>query len=199
MISLIFDTETTGFPSKDLLPDDPKQARIVQLAMLLLDNNNKEIGCFYSKFVPNGWNGIHPGAQAVHGITYEDCERTGIQQKVGLELYYEWVGIADNVVAHNYHFDRQLINIETALLSIQSAPVKQSFCTMEILVPHMKLLRPNGLPKWPKLSEALDWCIPGATIDKEHDALGDVRATAKVWTCICEKGLCSTGVLGMIN
>jgi len=188
MLSLIFDTETTGLPSKTLPPDHPAQARVMQLAMVLMDDD-KEVGCFYSRFMPDEWPTVHPKAYEAHGLTVGACAQCGIEQRIGLELYNQWVDIADNIVAHNYKFDTQLIDIEAGVLVIERLNHKPTFCTMEILTPVMKLTRANGAPKWPNLAEALDYCYPGTKIEKAHDALGDVRATAKVWRHIVKNNV----------
>ena len=191
MITLVFDTETTGFPSKTLPVDHPNQARIMQIAMLLLDGD-KEVGCFYGHMFPSNWPTPHSAATAAHGITVENCERLGVSVAHALAVFDSFVNAADKVVAHNLKFDSQLIDIECGLLS---SPIKydwtaKSFgCTMEILTPLMGLKRANGAPKWPNLGEALDFCEKGAVIDNAHDALSDVRATAKVWRHLVNLGL----------
>lgn len=191
MITLVFDTETTGFPSKTLPADHPNQARIMQIAMLLLDGE-QEVGCFYSHFAPVKWPTPHSAATAAHGITLERCEQLGVFSGHALNIFDGFLNAADKVVAHNLKFDAQLIDIECGLIM---SPIKydwtaKSFaCTMEILTPIMGLKRANGAPKWPNLAEALDFCEKGAVIDNAHDALGDVRATAKVWQYLVRNGL----------
>lgn len=191
MITLVFDTETTGFPSKTLPADHPNQARIMQIAMLLLDGDT-EVGCFYGHLYPSSWPTPHSAATAAHGITVENCTRLGVSAASAMAVFDNFVNAADKVIAHNLKFDSQMIDIECGLLS---NPVKydwtsKSFgCTMEILTPIMGLKRANGAAKWPNLAEALDFCEKGAVIENAHDALGDVRATAKVWRHLVNLGL----------
>ena len=187
MITCIFDTETTGLPNKNLPVDHPDQARIVQLAALLLSDDN-EVGCFYSRFQPDAWPPIHPKAYEAHKLSVLDCADCGISAAVALQVFNSFVGVADVVVAHNYKFDVQLIDIELGRAMIQLPPAKPSYCTMEALTPIMGLRRANGAPKWPNLAEALEFCAPGTVFDKAHDALADVRATAKVWKWLNANG-----------
>ena len=113
---LIFDTETTGLPDYKLPLDDPNQARIVQLACLLLDKSFNEVGCFHSLIQPTGWS-IHPGAQAAHGITIEECQESGIPVEAALHVFEGFYGAADVVIAHNLKFDARLVMTEQTLLS----------------------------------------------------------------------------------
>ena len=52
-------------------------------------------------------------------------------------------------------------------------------------IPHPKW--PNKF-KWPKLREAHE-VLCGCVLEKAHDALGDVKATAKIWRHIVNNKL----------
>jgi len=106
---LIFDTETTGFPSKNLPKENPAQARIVQLAFLLLDKNFKEVSCFKSLVcLPEG-KSIASGAQAAHGISTDDCNKYGESINNVMHLFNSHLLRADLVVAHKNFFCVQSI------------------------------------------------------------------------------------------
>lgn len=191
MISLIFDTETTGFPFKNIPPDHHAQARVMQIAMVLMDGDN-EIGNFYAKLLPDEWPAVNAGASAVHGLTAELCEKHGVSQHTALQVFESFVNAADVAVAFNLAFDSQMLDIEIALNNMSQMydwNKPPFYCAMKPLTPIMGITRANGQPKWPKLSEAYAYCCNGATIDKAHDALGDVRATAKVWKYLLDKGI----------
>lgn len=179
MITLVFDTETTGLPLKGVEPSAPEQARVMQLGAVLLDDD-KEVACFYSRLYPDQWPVVHPMAEAAHGLTKEMCEKTGIGQKFVVDTFLELMDAADVVVAHNYKFDHQMMTIEFALQGKIFAPKKHG-CTMLAMTSICGLTRSNGAPKWPNMQEALTKCYPGETISKAHDALGDVKACARVW------------------
>jgi len=186
VIALVIDTETTGFALNDVPASDPRQARVLQIGASLLDDD-KEVGCFYSKLYPDSWPLIQPGAEAKHHITLEQCERTGLAQKAMVAVINDWLAVADVVVAHNYKFDSRMMAIEFELQGLSFSPLK-SYCTMEAMTPVCGLKKTDGKPKWPKLEEALDKCYMGATIDNAHDALADVRGCAKVFKWLVASG-----------
>lgn len=162
----------------------------MQIAMLLLEDG-KEVGCFYSNIFPMNWPVPHSAATAAHGITTEKCRDTGVSMKAALAVFDQMVNVADVIVAHNLKFDAQMLDIEMGLLadSIKYDWAAPSFkCSMELLTPIMGLTRKNGAAKWPNLTEALAYCCAGEAITNAHDALGDVRATAKVWQWLVANG-----------
>lgn len=194
MSFLIFDTETTGFPVKGVPATHPSQARIVQLAWLLLDEQFNELESYNQLFKLSPETKIHPGAQAAHGKTWEDCNVRGVEPQEGI-LDFEKVYIpASLVIAHNLSFDRQLIEIEAECAMLTQGtfchwPSFRHFCTMEAMTPICKLpARYRGTSyKWPKLQEAYQHCFQ-KEFDGAHDALSDVRATAQVFRWLVDNG-----------
>lgn len=189
---LVFDTETTNLPQPKLPLTHPAQARICQLACILLDELFNEVGCFYSLIKPNGWI-MQPGAQAAHGITQEKCEKQGISIDDAMIMLFTFNRIATKGrVAHNIKFDTELFNIELNIKNGKSNMSPQFldsganiFCTMLAMTPVCKLPgRGNGNYKWPKLSEAAKHI--GVELNGAHDALNDVRATAKIFHWLVE-------------
>lgn len=184
MSVLIFDTETTGFPSNNLPANHPAQAHIVQLACLLLDNNLQEVGSFVTLIKPNGWK-ISAGAAAVHKKTNEMCERYGINIADAADMLQALGANAKLAVAHNIKFDRQMVAID-APLSLPN--IKNDICTMDLTTDLCKLPHPSRSGwKWPKLQEA---CMKLLNIDitvGAHDALVDCRACASLYRYLIEK------------
>jgi DNA polymerase-3 subunit epsilon len=115
MITLVFDTETSGFYDPKLALDDPKQGRVIQLAAVLFNEQMEVVNSFYSLIKPDGWYDINPGAQAAHGISFEMCEQYGIPIKAALEVFNAFCAIADCRVAHNIKFDSQMLDNEMTL------------------------------------------------------------------------------------
>lgn len=185
MISLVLDTETTGLPLKGVPASDPRQARVMQLGAVLLQDD-KEVACFYSRLYPDAWPVVHPAAEAAHGITLESCEALGVAQRAALDVLSEFAAAADIVVAHNYDFDYQMLTIEYELLGHVFAPAKH-LCTMKAMTDICKCVKSNGQPKWPNLTEAANFCGHQWTA-KAHDALADVRAAATVWRWFVNNG-----------
>lgn len=183
MSYLIFDTETSGFPSKGLPREHPAQARICQLAFVYLDENFKCLESYSTLIKPDGWK-ISSGAQAAHGISLEDCHREGVPIKEAISIIDHMLRFnASKVVAHNIGFDRQLIDIESDL--IYNWFSEKHICTMELMTPICKLPSKRMTYKWPKLQEAYKYCF-GEEFKDAHDALADCVATAKVFKWLVE-------------
>lgn len=171
---LIIDTETSGFYNASLPLDDPKQGRIIQLAALLLDEELNEVGQFSSLIYPSTWI-IQPGAQAVHGISMERCDKYGIPIDVALAALTGFFDCSSIIVAHNWRFDGQMLQNEG--FQTMNRP---SVCTMMASTTLCALPSQRGGYKWPKLNEALGILGLGK-VDKAHDALADCRGCAKLY------------------
>ena len=196
-MTLVFDTETTTFPSPKLAANHPYQARIVQLAWILLDEQFKERACFNSLIrIPFSVT-IHEGAKNAHGISKEDCARYGLCIDSVLTPFLSYYTTC-TIVAHNIKFDNQLIAIEHELLF--GKPVTRfdvdgpqiEFCTMEAMTDICKLpfaatnRQSFGKEyKWPTLQEAHQHAF-GYQFEGAHDALADVRATARLYKWLKE-------------
>lgn len=187
MISLVVDTETTGFPTNDIAPDHPAQARVKQIAMLLLDGD-EEVGSFHAKLVPSNWPVTHAGAIAAHGITDEVCARHGVSQSAAIRVLQSFTDVADCIVSYNWRFDSKMLDVEIALLGASQVLIP-SYCTMELMTPVMKLTKVNGSLKYPRLSEAIKYCCPNHVLKDEHDALSDARMCSKIWIWIIKNGI----------
>lgn len=190
---LVFDTETSTFPSPNLAPDHPNQARIVQLAWILLDEQFKERACFNSLVRLPSSVKIHEGAKGAHGISEDDCEKYGAPIEEVLPLFLDRFSNCSTLVAHNIKFDRQLLNIEHELLyGPLGYGVEQQFCTMEAMTGLCKLpfaatsKKSFGKTyKWPTLQEAHQHAF-GERFEGAHEALADVRATARIYKWLKE-------------
>lgn len=186
---LIFDTETSGFPRKDLSANHPDQSRIVQLAWLLLDQEFNELESYNQLFKLSKETKIHPGAQAAHGKSWEDCDARGVEPRQGVEKFLQLTTKTDLLIAHNFAFDVQLIEIERVVHDLGHLFCTPSYCTMEAMTPICRLpARYKGTSyKWPKLQEAYSYCF-NKKFDGAHDALADVRATAQVFKWLVDNG-----------
>lgn len=190
MSYLIFDTETTGFPSKDLESSHPKQAHIVQLACLKLDAQFNEVASFYTLIKPDYFKEISLGASQAHGITLEQCHCYGMPIGLALNVFFAMLKDTCFIAAHNLKFDKQMISIDYGRL-IGGVPMltwsNSSICTMECTTDICAL--PPKFPgtkyKWPKLQEAYEFLFK-ETFAKAHDALADVRATARILRWLIE-------------
>lgn len=178
---LIFDTETTDLYNNLIPQDHPKQARVVQLAAVLLDKDFNELNQFSVLIKPDNWI-IQPGAAKAHGIAQEKCEQSGVDIALALELFCSFVLQAKYIIGHNVKFDINLIGAEMFRQGINGVRFDKAICTMLTMTNICKLnnpKRPNSF-KWPKLTEAYKHCF-GSEFAKAHDALADVKACGAVF------------------
>ena len=192
---LFFDTETTGLtvPGKD--PTDPAQPMPVQLGMKLDASDRKERGAFNFLIRTEGWQ-VNPQAAAITGIDNAIADRYGIDLIAGMEAFFDSIHNVDVAVAHNARFDVTVMRRATMVYCEKTGheyfdPFEnvQVVCTM---LASMNIVRAkpkrNGQWKWPKLEECVKFFF-GETLMGAHDALVDVRATARVFYHLKDTGV----------
>lgn len=134
MMLLPFDTETTGLPDWKAPSDDPQQPHIVQLAALLVDDQNREIMESMDVIVrPDGWV-ISPEMTKIHGISQEKAMDAGIKESDAVEQFMAMYEACDLRIAHNTTFDNRIIRIALKrhfpdLVSDKWKDPKLYFCT----------------------------------------------------------------------
>lgn len=172
---LFLDTETTGFPQKNLLEQDPMQAKIVQIAALLTDNKGN-IKASLNFLINHADLQIPDRLVELHGVSAERCALEGIAPDSFLKLMQSFLDCSTLVVAHNIEFDEKMLNIHG--LFIKSTKV----CTMELSRPICRLSFKDGKSgfKNPKLSEAYQY-FSGKVLENAHDALADVMACKEIY------------------
>ena len=183
---LIFDTETSGLPNKFLPPNDANQARVVQLAAVMLDSTYKEVASLNCLIRPEGFN-ISKEAENIHGISKVKAMQFGVSSVSAIKLFVEFAKGAHKIIAHNIKFDKTLLDIEFSNHNITFAWMESKmFCTMLSTTNICKLPKKvNGGFKWPKLSEAYRHFFNEELVNG-HDALTDVRATARIFKHLVE-------------
>ena len=188
MISLIFDTETTGianFKSKD----HDKQPYPVQLACELV-NGDKIINLI--SIIVNPGIPIPPDATAVHGISDEVATTYGLSIKAATGLFINFLIRCDRIVAHNIDFD--LIITEAMIyrsgvdFDLDRYRKIPRVCTMKSTTNILKLPGSHGY-KWPKLEEAYCHLVNPSGFKGAHDALADVRACKAVLHALEAQGM----------
>lgn len=168
----IIDAETTGFPKNGGLKQDG-QARVVQIAAILCEEDGTHIAEFCTLIRPDGWV-IGERAQETHGISQEKCEKSGIDQKSAIKIIAGFIQNSKSVVAHNAAFDLKMLDIEFAYADVE-VPEFKSYCTMLASLPICKLPGQYGNYKWPKLIEALPIICGRDLGEGAHDAMVDAR------------------------
>lgn len=182
---LFFDTETTGLVNMKKPPEDPSQPRMVQLAAVLADEDGRVYRAIGAIIRPDGWE-IPEQASNVHGITTEIANKFGDGVRGLLGWYLISIEQADLVVAHNADFDMHIIKGELHRedLHMEEKPI---YDTMKKSTDMVKLPGKYGY-KWPKLMELYRFLFD-AEFDGAHDALEDVRATARCYFEMKNRGM----------
>lgn len=195
-LHLFFDTETSGFISKKLSFDNPKQAWIVQLGALL-STRDKIIDEVDILIKPNGRT-MNSIAQQVHGITLEQAQDEGIEELEALEIFASLLDEYPKKICHNYDYDANFIDqlFRRHMDKLNDTQRSVYFinlphvCTMK----HAKVIEfcqlPNkwGKYKWPKLTE-LHTSLFGESFEGAHDAMADVIATRRCYYELSKRGI----------
>jgi len=178
-VILFFDTETTGKTDFKLPATHPSQPSIVQLGAQLYDNNLRlchEINLL----VKPEFKEIEQQAADIHGIQHSYASDHGVSLLFALSCFLELQSKCKTRVAHNLAFDSMLIEAACSRLGLKESLPHSGFCTMQAMTPVMRLPGNYGKYKWPKLSEAYEFCT-GQTLEGAHDALADVRACKEIY------------------
>ena len=186
----VFDTETSGLPNPGKAPNDPDQARIMQLGAVVLDAGLKEVGAIKTRIKWGEAYNVHPKAAEAHGLTREECETYGLSAKHALATLTNFAH-TDLPIAFNAPFDVALVDLMVKQVCGFGPATfgRAAYCPMRAMTPLMRL--PSAYKgrefKWPKLQEAYTYCY-GRPFDGAHDALADVRATADVFRWLVAQG-----------
>ena len=186
---LFFDTETTGLPRYYQAPleDLDNWPRLVQLAWLLADEKGKEIKSVSKIIKPNGFE-IPKEAAAVHGISTERALDEGVQLNPVLKEFSTAVEEAKILVAHNMQFDEKIMGAELLRNKHEHKLFdRPKICTMQSSTDYCAIQNEYGY-KWPKLVE-LHAKLFGEEFEDAHDALADVRACARCFFALIDKGV----------
>jgi DNA polymerase III subunit epsilon len=186
---LFFDTETTGLPKdwKAPVTNLNNWPRMVQIAWLeysaegiLLSENNFIIR-------PEGYT-IPSNMVNIHGISTERAMNEGTDLNSVLINFSETIKKSNFLVAHNMKFDEKIAGAEFLRKGmVNLIPKKPRFCTMEAATDFCKIDGPYGY-KWPKLSE-LHLKLFAESIEETHNALDDIKVTAKCFWEMKKSGL----------
>lgn len=179
---LVFDTETTGFPRKDVALNDPSQPHIVQLAAALYDADGKEHGQFCALVKPSGWT-VPEEARAVHGKTTEMLHEHGVSLSAALHSFGSFLTLAHELVAFNIRFDLEILRIaltrnQKDARCLEEGETLRHRCAMLGLTDLLEETT-GRRAKWPKLTEAYRHFYQRDFVGA-HDAMADVRACAAV-------------------
>lgn len=186
-MKLIFDTETTGIALFNQPPSDHRQPRMCQLGMIVLDNDNNIVHEVGVVIKPEGYE-IPDNVAAIHGITQDYAMKYGIPISAALGLFMAFALQCKVMIGHNIKFDKIILESEfyryfgtTGVDAPDCFAEKEEYCTMLNSTSICRIPNTNrGGLKWPKLSEAYKYFFNETLVDA-HDALGDVRATMRIY------------------
>jgi len=172
---LVFDVETTGLPPtrKPITGgcDVSEWPHITQISALLYDTNTSAILRHMNYYIKLPTGVVIPEiVTEITGIDNALCNEFGCPVKDVLQTFYELYSQCSGIVAHNYDFDRSMLQVE--MLRCQSTlpyycsrmffeegdRVIPSVCTMQDNVMKCKIWAVNPQNqsryiKFPKLSE----------------------------------------------
>jgi DNA polymerase III epsilon subunit-like protein len=169
MITLIFDTETTGLV-KHPLAKDSIQPQIIEWAGILVDENAEVIQEL--ELLINPGCPLPQEITKITGLTDEDLADKPSFKEVA-RLIQNMFEMADALLAHNLPFDSNMMKLELRRLGLlESWPwPRLNICTVQ-----------EHAEEWgyrPKLKELYEW-YTGQPLDQKHRALDDVRTLAIV-------------------
>ena len=187
MLSLIFDTETSGFPLWKSPPSDPNQPHLVQLAALMTKGD--EIISSYDTIVSCPVE-ISEGAAKVHGISTSRSRTEGVSSRQAVVKFDGIVSMADRIVCHNVEFDLLIMRAAYSRAEISTSVLdsKPTVCTMLTATSLLKLRGKRGY-KWPKLDEAFRALVDTRGFEGAHSADADTLACWKVLRALENKGV----------
>ncbi|MDX1427623.1 MAG: DNA polymerase III subunit alpha, partial [Salegentibacter mishustinae] len=179
---LIFDTETTGLPTRWDAPltDSDNWPRCIQIAWQLHDEMGRLVESQDYLVKPEGFN-IPYDAEKVHGISTELAAEEGISLTEMLEKFQEALNKTKFVVGQNVGFDLNIMGAEfhreAMENNLQELPVLDT-CT-EVTAQMCKIPGGRGGKfKLPTLTELHEFLFD-EPFGEAHNATADVEATTR--------------------
>jgi DNA polymerase-3 subunit epsilon len=193
---LFFDTETTGLPINrtSAVMASGIWPNLVSIAWILADEHGIILHSEYHIVKPRSWI-IPEESIAIHKITQSIAEKYGMGLNEVIERFMWYVNESDVIVAHNLHFDQNVINnaLKWQLgktLMIEDYK-KRLFCTM---INGRKIVgipaKTPGKFKAAKLSEMYKQLFGTEPRGVLHNAMTDtnvlVECFYRIWGTPCE-------------
>jgi len=195
---LVFDTETTGLPPRNI--NKYKHGwfnyypNIVQISWIFYDTE-KDIfidNCDYiikledEKLIPEE-------SIKIHNITNEIMNEKGVSIKLALDDFLTLLEETDIIVGHNIAFDLDMVLSEMTRHNFENIDLlkKQSYCTMKSSVDLCCIKKYNKYNncyenKYPKLSELHSFLF-GYVPNNLHNSFVDILITLRCYVMMNEK------------
>ena len=187
---LFFDTETNGLPKNYRAPvtDLDNWPRLVQIGWILMDENKNILDEKEYIINPKDFT-IPKHVSDIHRVTQERAELEGLDIIQILQEFKDRINDADYLIGHNIDFDCSIVGAEFIRNNIEYKKLP-TMCTMKSTTDYCKLPGSYGKYKWPKLME-LHTKLFGEGFEDAHDAIIDIRATAKCFFELIEREIMS--------
>lgn len=177
---LVFDCETTGFPSKDLPKDHPKQARMVSLAAAMLNREFQIIAQFSCYLQCTPYQIIIPEhVTKIHGITQQFADHNGISRVAILGALLPLFKLCKVFCAYNVGFDWSMLNIELQSTETRKPEHLSQFCIMANSRDLVAKKSPLGTKPRYSLDHTYETLF-GMKLEKHHDATADLYAAISI-------------------
>ena len=183
-MKIVFDIETTGLPERKDFSTyyDPSlityynNSRLVQIAYIVLDSENKEIKRYSSIILPRDFEIKN---DHIHHIPHEKALKEGREIKDVLNIFFEDLKKCKMLIAHNIKFDYNVLMSELYRFKlndiIKECKNKILYCTMV----DSKLK--YNFNRYPKLVELFPYLYNGEIWNQIHDALDDADICMKCY------------------
>ena len=189
---LFFDTETSGLPKdyKAPITDLDNWPRLVQIGWIVMDESQNMLEEKEYIIFPDGFV-IPEDASDIHRVTQERAEKDGVPVLTVLQELRTAIQQSDFLVGHNLEFDCNIVGAEFIRNSVEYIEKHTPrICTMKSSTDYCAIPTKWGKYKWPKLME-LHTKLFGEGFEEAHDAIADVRATARCFFELVNKGVIS--------
>ena len=186
---VLFDTETNGLPKdyKRGPSADDNWPRLVQLAWVVYDENAELIEQGSRIIRPDGFT-ISAESAAIHRVTQERAEKEGRPLAEVLDEFLAAFNSCAVVAGHNViGFDKNVVGsefIRAGMAGVKNKP--EWICTMKASTAVCKIPGKFGF-KWPNLGELYRYLFREDLVEA-HDALVDVKATARCFWALVDRG-----------
>lgn len=185
VVTLAFDTETTGFVLAKEKPDHPGQPHLVELGCAVYDEDERERVTLNLIIKPDGWT-VPSGASTVHGITTEMAHALGVPLVVALAAFSNLAKLATRHAGHNVDFDLKVMMAQFHRIG-RPFPPMNPLCTKDLADPITRLPPTARMvsagfghkTKPPTLTECTKILFDEGLVGA-HGALTDARACARV-------------------
>ncbi|MGC6423752.1 MAG: 3'-5' exonuclease [Lentimonas sp.] len=186
---LFFDTETTGLPKRydASVKDVDNWPRVIQLAWACYDSNRSLLSDRVDLIKPDGWTIPKEKFWIENGFNQEESTSKGIPIKDALFPFINKLESSEYLVAHNMSYDHPVLGAEFVRLNLRAQNKTIKICTKEESTDYCELPGKYGY-KWPTLSE-LHIKLFGTDFEGGHDALIDVRACARCYFELVDRGV----------